>query len=178
MSDEKQIYFKKELRMCGCKRIAGNKIKTLFEMNFNNDAQICFKGPYSKLFDLFRLIMYMDVYEFNAIKAQLKITNRNGDTLIIMPLITIDTTARFVETIPEDKIGELEKRHEKFLEANGLIEPASTRNIKTIMSEALNQIRLRGEKLDQLGDATAEMEQSSLSFLESTKMLRDKKVSH
>lgn len=192
MSEEKQLYFKKQLERYNCFHIIDDKITRIFEINFNKESYICFYGPNSKLFDLYRLIIYMNIYKVNSIKTQLKLKSQDGDVLLFLPLIydnnynktyDSDYNTIFSARIPskssisekeieqrklieeeeyQRKIDELDRKHKEFLEQNGLV---------NIMNKTLNEIKLRGEKLEELSNQTTLMEGKTQNFLQNVKQL-------
>jgi len=192
MSEEKQLYFKKQLERYNCFHIIDDKISRIFEINFNKETYICFFGPNSKLFDLFRLVIYMNIYKVNSIKTQLKLTSQDGNVLLFLPLIydndynrtyDSDHNTIFSARIPpkssisekeseqrklmeeeeyQRKIDELDRKHKEFLEQNGLV---------NIMNKTLNEIKLRGEKLEELSNQTTLMEGKTQNFLQNVKQL-------
>ena len=150
-SEEKLLYFTKQLDIINCKRIIDDEASNVFEMNIDRNTHIIIHGAYSKLFELFRLICYINVFGINSIKTQLMITNSKNDILLILPLVNLDITHTYEKdnniigqlfspraaTLVDDKIinrkqideeedirlktEELEARHKQFLKDNGLL---------------------------------------------------------
>lgn len=86
--DENQItLFKKILRETSATIPKYDLISTKFNMNFPENDYLIFKAPFSKLFDLYRLLKHLGICRILDIETQTKITN-GTDTLILLPLAT------------------------------------------------------------------------------------------
>lgn len=140
---EKIKYFLKRLEVLKCERIIDD------EIDLEKDSHIIILGPYSKLFELFSLIRYMNIFDVNCIKMQFLMKNQKGETLIILPLIRdelktyesensimakmfsprgereiSESEAKLRKQLEEEeyqrKVEELESRHREFLKEHGL----------------------------------------------------------
>jgi hypothetical protein len=77
----KLAHFRKKLESINCERIFDD------EIDLEKKDHIIVRGPYSKLFEIFNLIKYINVFDINAIKMQFLMKNRNNEMLIVLPLV-------------------------------------------------------------------------------------------
>lgn len=140
---DKASFFIKKLESLKCERIIDD------EIDLDKDNYIIFLGPYSKLFDLFSLIRYMNVFDVNCIRSQIIMKDQKDNILLVLPLgkeenktyesengtlsklfsprrekELSENESRARKELEEEeyrkKVEELESKHRAFLEEHGL----------------------------------------------------------
>lgn len=158
----KLTHFMKKLESINCERIFDD------EIDLEKKDHIIVRGPYSKLFEIFNLIKYINVFDINAIKMQFLMKNRNNEMLIVLPLVKeeektfesdnsvfhkmfsprteqkySENESKLREKLEEEdfqrRVDELEKKHRTWMEENGLIKP-EIKSPKTKMREAIEDL--------------------------------------
>lgn len=158
----KTAFFLKKLETINSERIFDD------EIDLEKNDHIIIRGPYSKLFEIFSLIKYINVFNINAIKMQLLMKNHKDEMLIVLPLVKeeektfeadnsvlhkmfspreepkyseseIKMRKKLEEEEYQRKVEELEKRHRAWMEENGLIK-GCPKSPKTIMKDVLEDI--------------------------------------
>lgn len=109
LSEEHIKWFHSETDKIKTKKIDFREIDDKFSITLESN-HIFFLAPFSKLFDIYRILEHLDFCKMYGIETQIRYINPEGDVLLVMPIL--DREKSFTDKLGK-KISSRRGRHKK-----------------------------------------------------------------